>query len=215
MDKTREIQLIYEGVHACTLCHSNPEGTIKPDTQKVVRMFFKEILDSNIFIIAQSLAETQVRLSGIPFHNSQVILSNGGRFLEKYLNQVGYTIVPGNGELVLVYSTDMVQCFPGKKKVGTGDNIPIWSEIINCMTWLDKELSIMKPKVVLLFGTPATKSFYRYYLDEPFTKLSDHYFAPRDFRDGKAICLPHPTSMVRDKSKIYDKTFDMIRNLIE
>ena len=156
MDKSQEIQLIYEGVHDCAVCHSNPSGTIKPDTQKVVRKFFKQILGSKIFIVAQSLAETQVRLSGVPFHNPQGILSKGGRYLEKYFNQASYTIIPSNDERTLVYSTDIVQCFPGKKKVGTGDNVPLTSEIINCRPWLDRELSLMKPKVVLLFGTPAT-----------------------------------------------------------
>ena len=215
MDKSQEIQLIYEGVHACTVCHSNPRGTIKPDTQKVARRFFKQILDSKIFIIAQSLAETQVRLSGVPFHDSQGILSNGGRYLEKYLNQVGYTIIPSNDGLTLVYSTDIVQCFPGKKKVGTGDNIPLTSETNNCKRWLNRELSLMNPKVVLLFGTLATKSFYHYYLSKPFTKLSDYYLIPQYFMDMKVLPLPHPTSMVQGKSSIYDKTFSMIRGIIE
>ena len=214
MGKSKNIRLIYQGVHTCTICHNDPRGTIKPDQKKVERKFFKQLLDSKIFIIAQSLAETQVRLSGVPFHNSQGILSNGGKFLEKYLNQVGYTIIPTKDELSLVYSTDMVQCFPGKKMIGKGDNIPLTSEINNCRRWLDKELSLMAPKVVLLFGTPATKSFYQYYLNQPFTKLSDYYLLPHEFRHAKVFSLPHMTSMVRGKSSIYEETFNVIRGII-
>jgi uracil-DNA glycosylase family 4 len=215
MDKSQEISRIYEGVHACTLCHNNPRGTIKPDIAKVPRKFFKQILNAKIFMVAQSLAETQVRLSGVPFHDSQGIISNGGRYLEKYLNLVGYTIVPGNDEHTLIYSTDMVQCFPGKRGVGRGDNIPIISEIDNCRRWLSLELSIMKPKVILLFGTPATKSFYHYYLNEPFTRLTDSYLNPRDFQGIKVLSLPHPTSMVGGKSSIYKESFNMIRGMIK
>jgi hypothetical protein len=40
MYKSQEIQLIYEGIHNCTVCHGNPGGTIKPDPQKIVRKFF-------------------------------------------------------------------------------------------------------------------------------------------------------------------------------
>ena len=215
MNRTQEIKLIYQRVHACTTCHSNPKGTVKPDAQKVVRRFFEQILDSKIFMIGQSLAKTQVRLSGMPFHNSAGILSNGGRYLEKYLNQVGYTIAPTNDKLTLVYSPDMVQCFPGRKEDGGGDNIPLLSEINHCRQWLDRELSLMKPTVVLLFGTPATKSFHHYYLSKPFTKLSNYYESPQDFRDMKVLSLPHMTSMVPDKSGIYDRTFRMIKGMIE
>ena len=123
-------------------------------------MFFPRIVESKLFMVAQSLAEGQVRLSGVPFHDIHGNISTGGRFLERYLNFVGYTIVPDNLDFSLIYSTDIVQCYPGKKIVGTGDNIPLSSEIALCRPWLDQELSLLEPQAILLFGTPANKTFF-------------------------------------------------------
>jgi len=209
------IQQIYKGVHVCTLCHRNPNGTIKPDTYKVPRKFFPRIIDSKLFMIAQSLAESQVRLSGVPFHDIHGNISVGGRFLEKYLNLVGYTIVPDKIDFSLIYSTDIVQCYPGKKVVGTGDNIPLSSEIERCRTWLDQELSLLAPRAILLFGTPANKTFSRHYLNRKFTKLSDYYLQPSRYRDSQVLSLPHPTSMVPSKSAIYQETFDMLSQALK
>ena len=161
-------------------------------------------------MVAQSLAESQVRLSGVPFHDIHGNISSGGRFLERFLNVVGYTIVPDNIDFKLIYSTDIVQCYPGKKVIGTGDNIPLSSEIERCKTWLDQELSLLEPRAILLFGTPANKTFFRHYLNQRFTKLSDYYLKPIRYRDSQVVSLPHPTSMVPGKTVIYQETFEVL-----
>ena len=208
------IQEMFRKIHECSLCHSNPNGTIKPDPEKIVRKFYPQLLKSDVFMIAQSLAADQVRLSGIPFHNTEGVLSAGGKFLEQYLNLIGYTISPSNLDHKLIYSTDIVQCYPGKRVVGTGDNIPLASEIDNCKIWLSEELKLLQPKVILLFGTPATKTFYKHYLHERFTRLADYYLVPMIFNESSVFALPHPTSMVKSKSDIYLQTFEKIRKII-
>jgi len=70
----------------CTLCHQNTNGIIKPDSDKVPRKYFPRIVNSKLFMVAHSLSKTQVRLSGVPFHDTKGKLSNGGRLLERYLN---------------------------------------------------------------------------------------------------------------------------------
>ena len=178
-------------------------------------MFFPRIVESKLFMVAQSLAEGQVRLSGVPFHDIHGNISTGGRFLERYLNFVGYTIVPDNLDFSLIYSTDIVQCYPGKKIVGTGDNIPLSSEIELCRAWLGQELSLLEPQAILLFGTPANKTFFQHYLEQKFTKLSDYYLQPSLYRDSQVISLPHPTSMVPSKSTIYQKTFELLGQMLK
>ena len=160
-------------------------------------------------MVAQSLAESQVRLSGVPFHDIHGNISSGGRFLERFLNVVGYTIVPDNIDFKLIYSTDIVQCYPGKKVIGTGDNIPLSSEIELCKTWLDQELSLLEPRAILLFGTPANKTFFRHYLNQRFTKLSDYYLKPNRYGDSRVVSLPHPTFMVPGKTVIYQETLEL------
>ena len=212
---SERIKTIYLGVHSCTLCHGNPNGTIKPDSEKIPRKFFSRIVDSKLFMVAQSLAETQVRVSGVPFHDIHGNISNGGRFLEKFLNVVGYTISPDKLEFSLIYSTDIVQCYPGKNLVGTGDNLPLSSEIELCRPWLDQALSLLEPQVILLFGSPANKTFFKHYLHQEFTKLSDYYLRSSCYKDIRVFSLPHPTSMVRDKTAIYQETFELIQSAMQ
>ena len=178
-------------------------------------MFFPRIVESKLFMVAQSLAEGQVRLSGVPFHDIHGNISAGGRFLERFLNLVGYTIVPDKVDFNLIYSTDIVQCYPGKKVIGTGDNIPLSSEIELCKTWLGQELSLLEPQVILLFGTPANKTFFKHYLHQEFTKLSDYYLRSSCYKDIRVFSLPHPTSMVRDKTAIYQETFKLIQSAMQ
>lgn len=92
--KLSELEHIHKGIHCCTKCHGFKDGFIHYDPEKVQRKSFEHSLQSEIFIVAQSLAKDQVRLSGIPYHNPNLFLSNGGRYLNRYFNSVGYSLVP-------------------------------------------------------------------------------------------------------------------------
>ena len=103
-----------------------------------------------------------------------------------------------------------MQCYPGKKVIGTGDNIPLSSEIELCKAWLDQESSLLEPRAILLFGTPANKTFFRHYLNQRFTKLSDYYLKTNRYGDSQVVSLPHPTSMVPGKTVVYQETFEVL-----
>ena len=124
-------------------------------------------------------------------------------------------ISPDKLEFSLIYSTDIVQCYPGKNLVGTGDNVLLSSEIELCRPWVDRELSLLEPQVILLFGTPANKTFFKHYLHLEFTKLSDYYLRSSSYKDIHVFSLPHPTSMVRDKTTIYQETFELIQSAMQ
>ena len=53
----------------------------------------------------------------------------------------------------------LMRCFPGRNATGTGDLRPPASAIANCAHWLDAELRILKPKVVIPVGQMAINRF--------------------------------------------------------
>jgi uracil-DNA glycosylase len=90
----------------------------------------------------------------------------------------------------LTYIAALMRCFPGRNKSGTGDRPPPPAGIANCAHWLDDELKLLKPKVILLVGQLAISRF-----------LGP---APLEERVGKSfgrrpvmIPLPHPSGQSR------------------
>lgn len=55
----------------------------------------------------------------------------------------------------LPYRTAITKCFPGKAATGAGDRRPSPPEIALCAPWLEAEIALMKPEIILLVGTLA------------------------------------------------------------
>jgi uracil-DNA glycosylase len=82
------------------------------------------------------------------------------------------------------------RCFPGKNPAG-GDRVPSPAEVLNCDVWLERELEILRPDLVIPVGKLAIARFI------PSRKLDQiigHKF--KVIRDGHSfdvIPLPHPS----------------------
>lgn len=89
-----------------------------------------------------------------------------------------------------IYFAAVCRCFPGKAPGGS-DRVPNPQEIANCSTWLDRELEILRPQLVLPVGKLAIAQF----IEVP--KLDQ--IIGRSFRVSRAghsfdlIPLPHPS----------------------
>ena len=57
-----------------------------------------------------------------------------------------------------IYMAAVCRCFPGKKSSG-GDRVPTREEIANCAGWLEAELGILKPALVIPVGKLAIAKF--------------------------------------------------------
>jgi uracil-DNA glycosylase len=85
-----------------------------------------------------------------------------------------------------VYMAAVCRCFPGKKP-GGGDRVPSPDEIENCAVWLEREIEILRPSLVIPVGKLAISRFL------PVGKLDE--IIGRKFRVGSSdvIPLPHPS----------------------
>ena len=57
-----------------------------------------------------------------------------------------------------IYFAAVCRCFPGKNSSG-GDRVPAPDEIRNCSSWMDEEIQILKPRLVIPVGRLAIAQF--------------------------------------------------------
>jgi uracil-DNA glycosylase len=89
-----------------------------------------------------------------------------------------------------VYMAAVCRCFPGKNPKG-GDRVPSPAEIENCAVWLQAEIDLLKPKLILPVGKLAIGQLM------PVKKLNDvigklHTVTFHGHRT-ETIPLPHPS----------------------
>jgi len=59
----------------------------------------------------------------------------------------------------LTYIAALMRCFPGRNTENTGDLRPTPAGIANCAHWLDAELRLLRPRVLILVGQMAIARF--------------------------------------------------------
>ena len=78
-----------------------------------------------------------------------------GKTLFKWFNQIGLN---EDEFRKLIYMSAVCRCFPGKKPKG-GDRVPNKTEIKTCSQWLNTELELLQPKLVLPVGKLAISQY--------------------------------------------------------
>lgn len=90
-----------------------------------------------------------------------------------------------------IYISAITRCFPGPSPSGRGDRVPSPLEMSNCASWLDDEIAIVKPPVIILVGRLAIQRF----LGE--APLDRYVGRAHPITNGNtkllAIPLPHPS----------------------
>ncbi len=89
-----------------------------------------------------------------------------------------------------IYMAAVCRCFPGKNAAG-GDRVPDAQEIVNCARWLEAEIALLRPALVIPIGKLAIQQFVS------FDKLTDIIGQQVPVRmhghSFDLIPLPHPS----------------------
>jgi uracil-DNA glycosylase len=89
-----------------------------------------------------------------------------------------------------VYMAAVCRCFPGKKSTG-GDRVPSPLEVQNCSSWLQREIQLLQPRLVIPVGKLAIAQFIpAQKLDALIGRKIRATFAGHNF---DLIPLPHPS----------------------
>jgi uracil-DNA glycosylase len=78
-----------------------------------------------------------------------------GKMLFKWFEQIGMDEAAFRDR---VYMAAVCRCFPGKRPTG-GDRVPDPDEVQNCSGWLDAEIALLRPKLVIAAGKLAIQCF--------------------------------------------------------
>ena len=89
-----------------------------------------------------------------------------------------------------VYMAAVCRCFPGKNPNG-GDRVPTEEEIHNCSIWLDAEIELLRPQLIIPVGKLAIEQF----MDVgKLVNVIGHEFELEENGDViDVIPLPHPS----------------------
>ena len=89
-----------------------------------------------------------------------------------------------------VYMAAVCRCFPGKNPKG-GDRVPSKTEIANCKRWLDREVELLQPKLLLPVGKLAISQFLEF--DKLVDIIGQQQSLSLAHGDVDLIPLPHPS----------------------
>ena len=165
---------LQQRIHCCRLCEEH--GYI-PKAQPLVG----GRPDDRIMVIGQAPGHRSIA-KGRSFSGP------GGTILQKWLEQAGF---PPGYLHSHTYLSSLTRCDPGRYPRGDGDRRPSPSEIALCKPFLDAELQLLQPKVILLVGTMAIETFFgKVKLEEVIGTYQE--------RDGMLFLpLPHPSGVSR------------------
>ena len=166
-----QLQKLYNEIHSCHIC---------PKMDPIKAMRLTNAVDSNmdVFIVSQALAKDSLRKTGVNFFKEGPELGYTGARLERFLNKFNRTVYPSkqvslgstiirkaDSPLLSVYNSEITQCFPGRKD-GENDATPTANEIATCLgqTFLEREIALIKPKLLLLMGDLSRREFYKHFI---------------------------------------------------
>lgn len=116
-----------------------------------------------------------------------------GKRIRKILNQFNKQLED------IFYLTDIVKCWP-KEKYSEKNRTPFDKEIDNCKYFLSKEIDIIKPKIIIVFGKPALLYFlnnFKLVSKFSFNNMNDiqnnEGYHILEFEKFKLIPLLHPS----------------------
>jgi uracil-DNA glycosylase len=119
---------------------------------------------------------------GVPFSG------RAGRTLFRWLARAG---LDETAAREIVYISAVTRCYPGSHPSGRGDRVPNRIEQARCADWLEAELRIVRPKVLIPVGRLAIERFL------PHIPLSELIGTKRtvEHAGGRSIVipLPHPS----------------------
>ena len=161
----------------CRACHVCVDQGIIPEANPT----FEGRWGAPFFLVGQAPGPVE-RESRRPFSG------RAGKELDRWMVRAGFE----NAEEFrrLTYIAALMRCFPGRNRAGSGDLKPPPAAVANCAHWLEAELRLTKPKVMILVGQMAIARFLG-----P-GRLEDrvgHRFGDRPVM----IPLPHPSGQSR------------------
>ena len=115
-----------------------------------VRPITSLTISPRVMLVGQ--APGQVEASG-----GKPFAGRAGRTLFRWLEDAGIDEITARRR---IYIAAVTRCYPGPSKSGRGDRVPSIDEQAACATWLDSEIAIIRPRVIIPVGKLAIDRFF-------------------------------------------------------
>ncbi len=137
---------------------------------------------ARIMIIGQAPGITEVQARR-PFN------AGSGQRLFKWLAEAG---IEENWFRATQYMTAVTKCYPGRGNGGSGDRVPSRVEQSLCRPFLESEIALVNPQLIIPVGRLAINLFY-----PAREKLTDIIGSERQIDDRWIVPLPHSSGASR------------------
>jgi uracil-DNA glycosylase len=157
---------------ACRRCEHSDERVLP---------IISEARRPRIMLVGQAPGKSELE-------DRRAFTGRAGRTLFRWLEQTGLNEAAFRRD---VYIAAVTRCYPGPSPSGRGDRVPSVEEQALCAPWLDAELDLIRPALLIPVGRLAIDRF----LDaDPLDRLVGRvHVANVRGREVKVIPLPHPS----------------------
>jgi len=140
-----------------------------------------QAIHPRVMLVGQAPGKVEAG-SGKPFSG------RAGRTLFRWLERAGLDEAAAREK---IYISAVTRCFPGAHPSGRGDRVPTRDEQAQCADWLDAEMRIITPSLLIPVGRLAIERFL------PKLPLNELIGTRRvvEHESGKSVVipLPHPS----------------------
>jgi len=133
--------------------------------------------NSKLFVVGEGPGQQEDQL-GLAF------VGRAGKMLDSVFLSVG---IDTNEDC---YISNIVKCRPPNNRK------PLANEVKECLPWLNEQIELIKPKVIVLAGSTAVQSYLN--INEPISKLRGKWIVKEDI---KYMPIFHPSYLLRNPSK--------------
>lgn len=162
-------------MRACRLC-------VQAGYDVFPRAIFSGAPGAQVMIIGQAPGVTE-KEAGRPFN------AGSGSRLFRWLAEAG---VDEGWFRSTQYMTSVTKCYPGRSPSGGGDRVPSRQEQRLCRPYLEAEIALINPALIIPVGRLAISLFY-----PPGFTLEEVIGAEKQVGDSWVAPLPHPSGASR------------------
>lgn len=134
---------LHTEMRACRLC-------LEAGHEIVPGAVFRGSVGAEVLLIGQAPGITEVEAKR-PFN------ATSGTRLFQWLGEAGWDEAEFRARH---YMTAVTKCYPGRDKSGKGDRVPSKAEQALCRPFLEREITLVRPKLMVLVGGLAIKLLY-------------------------------------------------------
>ena len=179
MSEVQDRQQALAGLHArlaaCRLC-------LEAGYNVFPRAIHSGQVGARILLIGQAPGITE-KEAGRPFN------AGSGKRLFQWLAEAG---IEESWFRSTQYMTAVTKCYPGRSRSGSGDRVPSPAEQRLCRPYLDEEISLIDPALILAVGRLAIGLFY-----PAGAKLEEIIGGHTQVAGRWVVPLPHPSGASR------------------